>query len=168
MKKLIQIIQEKLVITKDTKEKKAISTDDPLKYLKKYCISIMSEDDIHKFNYVHTIKYNINETHLSKLRKWHGSINDNYKANEQKFHDAIDYLHTIDNNISTITLSNSILISMGWIAVINIKFDTSEFIQIKLPSPISKMFWIELYDKNKIEEHKNIALYAIKYILENP
>ena len=166
MKTFNQFIQEKLSLNKNLRAKTTISIDDPLKYLQKYGISIMSEDDIHEFNHVHTIKYNINETHLSKLRKWHGSIND--KANEQKFHDAINYLQTIDNNISTITLSNSIFISMGWVAVINIKFDTSKFIQIKLPSPISKIFWIELYDKNKIEEHKNIALYTIKYILENP
>ena len=161
MKNLIQSIQEKLVFNKHTKAK----SDNILDDLQKYGINIMSEDDIDKFSYFHTVKYNIDQNYLSKLRTWYNYIFNKFAENKHKLDNTVNYLKTIDNTIQNIVLQRGI----ANVKIIKIRFESSKYdlIQIKLVPAYLKRFIIEIYDKDKIEERKNIALYTIKYILEN-
>lgn len=157
---LIQFIQEKLVFNKHTKAKSSNILDD----LQKYGISVMSEDDINKFNHFHTIKYSIDKNYLFKLRKWHKNIYDD----PHKYGDSeiIKYLQdNIDKNLYNIFVGTT----FASMYTIKIKFNTSKYdiIQIKLPSSSLKRFIVEIYNENKIEERKNFVLHTIKYILEN-
>ena len=166
MTNLIQFIQEKLSLNKNLRAKNTISIDDPLKYLQEYGISIMSEDDINKFNHFHTVKYNINKSYLSKLRKWHKSIYDDPFKNQKKLHSLVKYFKdNIDENLNTVSIGTT----FASMYTIKINFTSSKYdiIQIKLPTSPLERFMVEIYNENKIEERKNFALQIIKYILEN-
>ena len=88
-----------------------------------------------------------------------------YTENEKKLHNTVNYLKTIDNNTKQILLQHGV----ANVKIINIIFKSSNYdrIQIKLVPAYLKRFVIEISDKDKIEERKNVALEAIKYILEN-